>query len=111
MTNTSSISLVQPHILEENKMTIHEYLRQSYTEVSQQVQDGLSFLKEEFRDMYKQVGACVTNMISPVNNFLKDPTQIEADFLQEAAELPGMPLSSNIVPIEIALQSPMEENY
>lgn len=110
MTN-ENLSHVQPEIREENMLSINSFLRQSYNAVSRHIQDGVTFFKEELTNIYQQAENCVTNMLLPVNNFLKDHTQIEKDFLQEAINAPERTGGSNIVPVEIALLSPMEENY
>lgn len=110
MTNPS-YSLIQPNVLSDNKMTIHQFLRHSYEEVNRYMDDGVSFLKDMLFDMNRHAGACFSTMLPPINNFLKDHTQIEADFVQEAVNAPEEILSRNIIPIEIALLSPMEENY
>jgi hypothetical protein len=109
MTNISSAT--QPNTLQGNKLTIHNFLRHSYSQVAQHMQDGISFFKVELFDMYKQAETCVNWMMLPVNNFLKDPCQIENEFLLEADNGPGFITPCNIIPLEIALQSPMEENY
>lgn len=115
MTNLSSV--VQPAILHTNKLTIHNFLRQSYTQVAHHMQesvnylqDGVSFFKSELFEMYKQAENYMTQMMLPVNNFLKEPGEIENDFLLQADNGPGYIPSCNFVPLEIALQSPMEEN-
>ncbi len=110
MTNPS-YSLVQPNVLSDNKITIHQFLRHSYEEVNRHMEDGVSFLKDMLFDMNRHASACFSVMLSPINNFLKDHRQIEADFVQEAIDGPEGILSPNIVPINIALLSPMEENY
>lgn len=104
-------SVVQPEVLNDNKMTIHQFLRQSYTDMKGHMEDGVSFLKDMFFDMNRHAGVCITNMLSPINNFLKDHSQIEAEFQQETVDAPEKITSPNIVPIEIAMMSPMEENY
>lgn len=101
---------MQPEILDDNKMTIHSFLRQSYSQVTRHVEEGISFFKGGFHTMFEQVECCFTNMMLPVNNFLKDHTHIEKEFLQEAINSPEKTPASNIVPIEVALMSPMEEN-
>ena len=117
MTNPLT-SVVQPEVLEENKMTINSFLKQSYDQAKKQLedgvsflQDGISFIKDEFSSLYNQTGDCLNKMVSPVNNFLKDPTQIDAEFKQEEFKIAEQSTSSNIIPLEIALLSPMEENY
>lgn len=119
MTN-SSMSVVQPDVLNENKMTIHSYLKQSYDEAKKQwedgvtfIQDGVSFFKEEFSAIYDKTGQYIDRMMLPVNNFLKDMTQIDSELKQEiskeSAEL--ICLDGKIVTIDQALCQPMEENY
>jgi hypothetical protein len=110
MTNTL-ISMVEPGIRDENRLTIHRYLRESYTEMSRHIQQGISFFKEEFRQLQHDAGTCFTNMMLPVNNFLKDPLQMEKEFKKEAGGGAEEKNAPTIVPLEIAMQSPMEENY
>jgi hypothetical protein len=116
----SSMSFVQPDVLNENKMTIHYFLRQSYDEAKKQledgfslIQDGVSFLKEEFSAIYEKTGQYLDRMILPVNNFLKDITQIDSELKQEirkeSTEL--ISLNGRMVSVDQALSQPMEENY
>lgn len=104
-------SLVQPGIRDEHRLTINRFLRESYTEVSRHIQQGYSFFKEEFRQFQHTAEICFNNMLLPVNNFLKDPLLIEKDFKSEAPEINQQYTACTIIPLEIALQSPMEENY
>jgi len=112
------ISFVQPGIRSENKMTILSYFKRSYGQVRQQMEDGISsiqggvsFIRDEFSHFYEHAGDRLNRMVSPVNNFLKDPSEIESALQQEINQLRGEPPAGNLIPIEIALQSPMEENY
>lgn len=107
MTNPS-ISAVQPDTLNENMLTIHSFLRESYSQAKGHLQNGISAFKDEFREIYYQTEFYFNRMASPINNFLKDDTKIDAELQQET--LNG-PVYNSIMPIEIALQSPMEENY
>jgi hypothetical protein len=113
-------SVVQPATLEENKMTINSFLKKSYEEAKKQVedsvsliQDGISFIKEEFSVFYHETGQCLNKMALPVNNFLKDLTQIETELLQEVSkESPHyMLMNGEMVPVEEVLRMPMEENH
>ncbi len=105
---TLEITEVQP----DNMVTIHSILKESYSQAKTHIQGGFSFFRTEVQEMYNQAETCVNNMILPVNNFLKDLTQIDTDFQKESindqAQCKSM---GNIVPIEVALLSPMEENY
>jgi len=104
-----STSLVQPDVLNENMLTIHSFLRESYTQAKTHLQNGISAFKDEFREIYYQTESYFSRMALPINNFLKDHTEIDAEFQQGSVNEPGH--NNNVVPIEIALQSPMEENY
>jgi hypothetical protein len=112
MTN-SLTSVVKPDVLDENKVTIHSFLRDSYTQAKKQLKDGVSFFKEEFSAMYDRADQYIDRMLLPVNNFLKDPKQIDSELSQEispeSTEL--VCLDGKIIPVEQALSQPMEENY
>lgn len=103
--------MVEPGILQENKLTIHRFLRESYTEVTRHIQESFSFFRDEFRQFQHQAGICFNNMLLPVNNFLKDPSQIDKDFMAVPENKPSVEPAGTVVPVEIALLSPMEENY
>ena len=113
-------SSVQPEVLQENKMTINSFLKQSYEQAKKQVeggvsfiQDGVSFIKEELSVFYHETGQCLNKMALPVNNFLKDLTQIETELLQEVSKESAHYLLMNgeMVPVEKVLAMPMEENH
>ncbi|MEO7982637.1 MAG: hypothetical protein ABI688_01020 [Bacteroidota bacterium] len=112
-------SHVQPDAQIENKITINSFLKQSYDHAKKQVedginflQDGVSFIKDEFSHFYDKAGDCINRMVLPANNFLKDLSQIETELQQEIQRDNNPPAHrSNIIPIEIAMLSPMEENY
>jgi len=133
MPNTST-SVVQPEILENNKTTINSFLKQSYEQAKKQIgsgvsfiqgsvayiqdsvsyiQDGVSFLKAEFSSFYHESGQCLSRMSLPVNNFLKDHTQIETELLQEISKESAhyMLMNGEMVPVEKVLGMPMEENH
>lgn len=116
---TNAISAVQPVILIENKLSINSFLKNSYDEVRKQVegsvaviQDEVSFIKEEFSFFYHETGMCLKKMALPVNNFLKDLTQIDNELLLEVSkESPYyMFMNGEMIPVEKVLTMPMEEN-
>lgn len=113
-------SSVEPKTLEENKMTIHSFLNQSYDQAKKQlgqgvsrINEGVSFLKDGIFSFCDKTGDYFQKMLSPVNNFLKDHSQIETELKQEQFQNKDeFQISScTIIPIEVALLSPMEENY
>ena len=113
-------SVVKPDVLDENKMTIHSFLRQSCNQAKKQweegisfIQDGVIFFKEEFSAIYDKTGQYIDRMLLPVNNFLKDIKQIDSELKQEICkESPGlMYLNGKIVTVDHALSQSPEENY
>ena len=102
-------SFVKPAILQTNKQAIQTYLRETYSRAKTQLNNGLDIFKTEFTEIYGQAASCFHAMVAPVNNYLKDPVQILEDFDREKRNNAGA--SSTIIPLEIALLSPMEENY
>lgn len=117
MSNPTSV--VQPEILQDNKITINSLLKQSYEQAKKQlgegvhlIQDGVSFIKEEFAVFYHESGRCLNWMSLPVNNFLKDSTEIEMELLREVSKESPYYLLMNgeMVPVEQVLCMPMEDN-
>jgi hypothetical protein len=111
-------AVVQPELINENKMTINSFLTQSYGQAKKQfdggvtlIQEGVSFIKDEFSTLCDKTGDYLNKIVLPVNNFLKDFTEIETEFQQEEMKASGQTIGCNIIPIEVALLSPMEENY
>ena len=121
-------SVVRPDVLKENKLSINSFLRDSYVNAKKQLQGGINAFKEELREIRHTAEACFDFFALPVNNYLKDISQIDRDF-QEA---PGPALEPSetsirqgestiritetnmrIISITEALSSsgPMEENY
>ena len=119
MTNQPTSS-VQPEVLNENRKTIHSFLSESYTHAKKQIgegmhmlQDGMSFIKDEFSAIYDKTGHYLNRMALPVNNFLKDLSQIEQELLHEVSKESQQLISMDgrLVPVEQVLSQPMEENY
>lgn len=121
MTNPKQlISNVQPEVLKENKMIINSFLVQTYSQAKLKLKDGVIFIgekmlfvKEEFSFFYDNTEECLTNLALPVNNFLKDLTQIEAELMQEVSKESTEIIFMNgkMVPVHQVLSEPMEENY
>lgn len=113
-------SVVEPQVLNENKMTINSFLKQGYDQAKKGLEggvnlihDGVSFIKDEFSSFYNTTGQYLNMMVLPVNNFLKDLTQIETELQQEVSKESAQLICLNgvMVPVEQALSIPMEENY
>lgn len=105
----TAISVVNPGVLAENMVTINTFIKESYSQARLQVQGGMNFLKEEFTELYEKTSGYINQLVLPVNNFLKDLSQIEKEFLHEAGIVPEPPCH---IPISIAVMTGvMEENY
>jgi hypothetical protein len=121
MTNPLLNSVVEPVVLDENKITINSFLKQSYGHAKKGLEDGVnlihdgvSYIKEEFSSFYERTGEYLNKMVLPVNNFLKDLTQIESELQQEISKDSSSQLiclNGVMVPVEQVLNRPMEENY
>lgn len=118
MINTTSF--VKPDVLKKNMLTINSFLKETYDEAKKQlekgvslIQEGASFFKEEFSAMYHETGQSINRMLLPVNNFIKDITQIETELLKEVSiESPHyLLMDGEMVPVEKVLERPMEENH
>jgi hypothetical protein len=110
---TPIITAVQQNAMNDNMITLHSFMRDSYIHAKKHLEDSVQFIKSEFSFIYDKTGNCMKSMALPVNNFLKDVTQIEADFKQEMYKEPGqfICLHGKMMQIEEVLCQPMEENY
>ena len=121
-------SVVRPDTLKENKISINNFLKDSYSNAKKQLQGGINAFKDELREIRNTAEACFDFFALPINNYLKDISQIDNDFQQapgpalEPSETSlriteaAMRMSDNsmrVVSITEALSSggPMEENY
>jgi len=93
---------VRPDLQNENRVSINDFLKQSYNQARSYIQDGAG----RTRDL-------LNRMSLPVNNFLKDLSQIETELHAENSKSSTqfMMMDGQLVPIEQVLSRPMEENY
>lgn len=108
---TNPLSVVKPEVLKENMSSIRSFLKDSYSNAKKNINDGVNFFKDEFSAFYNKTGTYINQMMLPVNNFVKDLTQIDTELQQERSSDPAASAHGHLVPIEKALRSPMEENY
>ncbi len=108
----SPMSVVRPDVLKDNMESIHNFLRDSYTQAKRHLQGGISVFREELREIRDTAEACFDFFALPVNNFLKDITQIDTEFQQGLDRDPANS-SRPVTPIRQALSAAgtMEENY
>lgn len=108
----NTLSLVKSETLSENMDLIGSFIKQSYNFASKHVQDGVHFIKEEISGLYDITTSCLGRMALPVNNFLKDIAQIDAEFKTELNIMPDPAAIPGMVNLHEAISSGcMEENY
>ncbi len=111
MENTM-LSLVKPDVLSENMLSISHYIKQSYSSARKQVQEGVNLIQEGVTFIKEEFTEYINLMALPVNNFLKDIAEIEADFRKELTAEVDIPPAPGVVPVSVAIATgPMEENY
>ena len=93
---------MSPEMMNENKMSINSFLRESYNQAK-------SFIRDEF----DKTSHFMNRMALPVNNFLKDLSQIETELIEENSKSSAqfMMLDGQLIPIDQVLSRQMEENY
>lgn len=72
------------------------------------IHEGFSLFKDDLNGIYGKAKGMLSNLTQPVNNFIKDLTQIEMELRAELADKASGP---SIIPLDEALKVPMEENY
>ena len=82
--------------------------------LSANIQSGFSFLREGLHDAIDRTGDCFSNhIVTPVNNFIKDLTQMEQEFkkVQESENEFRLCINGQYLTAREVLNLPMEENY
>ena len=108
----SAPTITNPTFVEENLSAVNSVFKQSYDHAKKHIQEGVNVIQESILGIYDKASSYVHKMALPVNNFIKDLTQIEAEFQAEIrGKSVGMTTASCIIPLEEALKGRMEENY
>ena len=97
----------------ESMNSLYDFIKNSYNEQKEKINEGVSFLKEGLSDVIDKTRSYVNIFTFPINNFLKDFTQIEEEFKKETTknEQYCICLEGEMVPESEVLSRPMEENY
>jgi hypothetical protein len=93
--------------------SLYDFIKNSYNEQKEKINEGVSFLKEGLSDVIDKTRSYVNIFTFPINNFLKDFTQIEEEFKKETTknEQYCICLEGEMVSESEVLSRPMEENY
>ncbi len=101
-------------VLEKNIEAVHHYFKNTLSETRKEISDGFTLFKDGISDKLNKTGAYIKNdLVLPVNNYLKDISEIEKEFEAERnnnAEY-CICMEGKMVPAEEVLKMPMEENY
>ena len=82
MTNLT-LTIFKQETPTENLSALNQVFQQIQGSASK-IHDGINVIKDEFLDMYDKAGSYLANkVVLPVNNFLKDLTQIETELQLE----------------------------
>ncbi len=113
MLNSSPKHLSRLHFFAENLNAIHGFVKKSIKEKRQVIAEGLSNFKDGLSDAFDDTKSYVNLLTLPVNNFLKDISQIDQDFEEELKKNSeySICLNGRMIPANEVLSMPMEENY
>ena len=113
---SSTPSFIPTDMNSHNNVPMNSMLKHSYDQAKKHfqggvsaIQGGITVIKDEFLGIYDKATSYMNKMALPVNNFLKDLSQIDAEFKAELSSKTFGPCG--IIPIEEALKGPMESNY
>jgi hypothetical protein len=111
MTNSSLTMLKQDSFAEK---LLPSVITESYTHAKKHFHDGITAIKDEFIGMYDKAATCINRIALPINNFLKDIGEIEAEFMNEIQKESLRTTAPALIvafPSEQALNGYLEENY
>jgi len=111
--NTGILNLPDQSVLGKNVDAVHNYFKDTFNETKKEISESLSSFKEGLSDRLSKTGSYINNLVLPVNNFLKDVTQMEREFEEEKIKNEAfcICLNGQMVPADDVLNLPMEENY
>ncbi|HEX7844312.1 MAG TPA: hypothetical protein VF476_00850 [Chitinophagaceae bacterium] len=94
-------------------MSIHNYLINTFNEKKEMLTECVTVFKEGLTGAFHFTTSCVSSIILPINNFLKDLDQMEEEFKQEHIrnEKNYICLEGQMILRNDVLSMPMEENY
>lgn len=100
----STLNLIPAQQVAETMHAFNERVHQSYLQTKKQLQGSVTVIRDEFSSMYDKAGSYFSRMAMPINNFLKDLSQIEKELQLELSkeQLQGGHCSLPVY---------MEENY
>ncbi len=93
--------------------SIHDFLKSTYNDQKEKLTECVNIFKEGLSEAFSMTSSCVSTVMLPINNFIKDFTQMEEEFRQEHLknEEQYICLEGQMIPRTEVISMPMEENY
>lgn len=113
MQHLSPMHLNRLLLFAANLNAIHDFVKKSVQEKKHVISEGLSHFKEGISTALAETKSYASLLTLPVNNLLKDISQMEREFREELIKEKEycICLNGKMVPASQVLAMPMEENY
>lgn len=112
--STGTLGHTNPSALGKNIEAVHDYFTNTINETKKDIGEGFNLFKDGITDQFNKAGTYIKNdIVLPVNNFIKDVSQIDNEFEAERRNNAEycMCIGGIMIPAEEVLKMPMEENY
>jgi hypothetical protein len=93
--------------------SLHDFLKHTYHDQKVKLSECVDIFKDGLTEAYNVTSSCVSSVMLPINNFIKDLTEMEEEFRQEhlKSESQYICLEGQMIPRSEVISLPMEENY
>ena len=110
---TGILHLPNSTVLIRNIDTVQTYFKNTFSETKKEISESFSSFKDGITGTFNKTGAYISDLVLPVNNFIKDISQIEEEFEEERKknEEYCICLDGQMIPATDVLNLQMEENY
>ncbi len=100
-------------VLIRNIDAVQNFVKNALHDTKKEIGEGISFFKDGLAEKFHKTGSYINRLVLPVNNFIKDFSQIEQEFEQERVKNSEycICLEGVMVPASEVLKMDMEENY
>ena len=104
---------VSLNAVSEGFNSLHDFLKHTYQDQKDKLSECVGIFKDGLTEAYNVTSSCVTSVMLPINNFIKDLTQMEEEFRQEHLKNEGqyICLEGQMIHRAEVISLPMEENY